>query len=168
MSRSWTTRARRPGESDEDYHFVDRVEFEKYAANGGFLEWAEFHGHLYGTPHPKPPPGRDVLLEIDLQGAAQVRERDPDALVVLLLPPSPAVQAERLRRRGDDEAEVTRRLETGAREEKVGRALTTHVVVNNDVDQAAADVASILEAHRRAAPEPPGGHPREDPDAPAP
>ena len=156
LSRSWTTRARRPGETDEHYTFVDRVEFEKHAADGGFLEWAEFLGHLYGTPLPEPPPGRDVLLEIDLQGAAQVRDRDPDAVIVLLLPPSPAVQAERLRRRGDDEAEVAQRLETGAREEAVGRALTPHVVVNNDVDEAVAEVAGIVEAHRRANPESPG------------
>jgi guanylate kinase len=139
---------------------VDRVTFEKRVADGGFLEWAEFLGHLYGTPHPDPPLGKDVLLEIDLQGAAQVKDRDPEALIVLLLPPSPEVQAERLRRRGDDEAEVARRLETGAREELVGRALTSFVVVNNDVDQAVAEVAGILEAHRRAGPESPGGKPR--------
>ena len=160
LSRSWTTRARRPGESDEDYEFVDRTTFEKHAADGGFLEWAEFLGNLYGTPHPEPPPGRDVLLEIDLQGAAQVRDRHPEALIVLLLPPSAEIQAERLRRRGDDEAEVARRLETGAREEKIGRALTELVVVNDDVDQAVAEVAGILDAHRRADPESPGGAPR--------
>jgi guanylate kinase len=98
-------------------------------------------------------------LEIDLQGAAQVRERHPEALIVLLLPPSPEVQAERLRRRGDDETEVARRLEIGAREERVGRALTPFVVVNDDVDQAVAEVADIVEAHRRAGPESPVGHP---------
>jgi guanylate kinase len=79
---------------------------------------------------------------------------------VLLLPPSPEIQADRLRRRGDDEVEVARRLEIGAREEKVGRALTSFVVVNNDVDQAVAEVAGILAAHRRADPESPGGAPR--------
>jgi guanylate kinase len=160
LSRSWTTRAQRPGESGDAYEFVDRVTFEKRVADGGFLEWAEFLGQLYGTPHPEPPPGRDVLLEIDLQGAAQVRERDPDAVIVLLLPPSPEIQAERLRRRGDDEAEVARRLERGAREELVGRALTPFVVVNNDVDQAVAEVAGILAAHRRADPESPGANSR--------
>jgi guanylate kinase len=154
LSRSWTTRPRRPGEGDEAYTFVDRGRFEEHARAGGFLEWAEFLGNLYGTPHVEPPPGRDVLLEIDLQGAAQVKDRHPDALVVLLLPPSPEEQAERLRQRGDDEQEIARRLETGAAEERVGRALTGHVVVNNDVDQAVADVAGILEAHR--SPESPG------------
>jgi guanylate kinase len=129
-------------------------------ADGGFLELAEFRGQLYGTPHPAPPPGKDVFLEIDLQGATQVRERQPGALIVLLLPPSPEIQAERLRRRGDDEAEVARRLEIGAREEKLGRALTPFVVVNDDVDQAVAEVAGIVEAHRRAGPDSPGGAPR--------
>ena len=76
---------------------------------------------------------------------------------MLLLPPSPEVQAERLRRRGDDADEIARRLATGAREERTGRALTPYVVVNKDVDQAVADVAGILEAHRRAGPESPGG-----------
>ena len=150
----------RPGESDDAYEFVDRARFEKRVADGGFLEWAEFLGQLYGTPHPEPPPGRDVFLEIDLQGAAQVQRAHPEALIVLLLPPSPEIQAERLRRRGDDEAEVARRLEIGAREEKVGRALTPYVVVNDDVDRAVAEVAGILEAHRRAGPDSPGGAPR--------
>jgi guanylate kinase len=126
-------------------------------ADGGFLEWAEFQGQLYGTPHPEPPPGRDVFLEIDLQGAAQVRESHPEALIVLLLPPSPEIQAERLRRRGDNEAEVARRLEIGAREERIGRALTPFVVVNDSVDQAVAEVAGILEAHRKADPDSPAG-----------
>jgi guanylate kinase len=160
LSRSWTTRAQRPGESDDAYEFVDRTTFEKHVADGGFLEWAEFLGQLYGTPNADPPPGTDVLLEIDLQGAAQVKERHPEALIVLLLPPSPEIQAERLRRRGDDEEEVARRLERGAREERVGRALTPFVVVNDDVDQAVAEVAGILAAHRRAGPESPAGHPR--------
>lgn len=118
---------------------------------GLFLEWAEFLGHRYGTPMPDPPPGRDVLLEIDLQGARQIRARHPDALVVLLLPPSPEVQTERLRGRGDDEAEIARRLSKGAEEEREGRALTPLVVVNDDLDRAVAQVAGILDAHRTGA-----------------
>jgi guanylate kinase len=128
-------------------------------ADGGFLEWAEFQGQLYGTPHPEPPPDKDVFLEIDLQGAAQVRERHPEALIVLLLPPSAEIQADRLRGRGDDETEVARRLELGAQEEKVGRSLTPFVVVNDDVDRAVAEVAGIVEAQRKAVPGSPGGAP---------
>jgi len=138
---------------------VSRAAFEAEAAAGGFLEWAEFLGHLYGTPRPDAPPGADVLLEIDLQGATQVRAQYPEALVVLLLPPSPEVQARRLRGRGDDESEVRRRIELGAEEERIGRALTPFVVVNDDVDRAVAQVAGILDDHRRPAPPPEAGDP---------
>jgi len=119
---------------------------------GEFLEWAEFLGHLYGTPLPDVPPGRDLVLEIDLQGARQVKLRHPEAVVVLLLPPSAEVQAERLRRRGDNEAEVRRRLEKGAHEERMGRELTPLVVVNDEVDRAVAEVAGILADHRNSPP----------------
>jgi guanylate kinase len=128
---------------------VDRDTFDARIAEGGFLEWAEFLGHLYGTPLPDPPPGRDVLLEIDLQGAAQVKRRDPNAVIVLLLPPSPEAQAARLRRRGDDDDEIARRLKLGLEEERTGRELTSHVVINDDLDRAVAEVEGILAAHRR-------------------
>ena len=151
LSRSWTTRARRPGEPEDAYVFVDRPGFEAQVAADGFFEWAEFLGNLYGTPVTDPVPGRDVLLEIDLQGARQVRRLRPDATLVLLLPPSPEVQAERLRARGDDEAHVARRLAEGAEEERLGRELADAVVVNDTVAQATADVASILEDRRSGA-----------------
>jgi len=121
-------------------------------ASGGFFEWAEFLGNLYGTPVPEPGAGRDVLLEIDLQGATQVRAVRPDATLILLLPPSLEVQADRLRGRGDDEAHVARRLAEGADEERDGRRIADHVVVNDTVGQATADVASILDLHRSGAP----------------
>lgn len=152
LSRSWTTRPRRAAESADAYTFVDEERFEEAVRQGEFLEWAEFLGHRYGTPHPAPPPGKDVLLEIDLQGAAQVLDRHPDALLVLLVPPSAEAQAERLRRRGDSEEEVARRLERGRQEEEVGRSLTPHVVVNDEVDRAVSEVASILEDRRRGRP----------------
>ena len=151
LSRSWTTRARRPGEAEDAYVFVDRPTFEARVAAGGFFEWAEFLGNLYGTPVTDPGPGRDVLLEIDLQGARQVRALRPDATLVLLLPPSPEVQAERLRGRGDDEAHVARRLAEGADEEREGRGIADFVVVNDTVAQATADVASILGDRRSGA-----------------
>lgn len=152
LSRSWTTRPRRPGEPEDAYTFVDRAAFERKVADGGFLEWAEFLGHCYGTPFPEPLPGKDVLLEIDLQGARQVLERHPEAVLVLLLPPSPEVQAERIRKRGDGEDEVRRRLAKGVEEERLGRSLTSHVVVNDDLETALSQVAGILDAHRQAAP----------------
>jgi len=151
LSRSWTTRARRPGEPADAYVFVDRPAFEARVAAGGFFEWAEFLGNLYGTPVTDPVRGRDVLLEIDLQGARQVRRLRPDATLVLLLPPSAEVQADRLRGRGDDEAHVARRLAEGEEEERGGREIADFVVVNDTVAQATAEVASILGDRRSGA-----------------
>ena len=116
---------------------------------GGFLEWAEFLDNLYGTPSLEPPPGHDVLLEIDLQGAQQVVERYPDAVVILLLPPSPEVQEERLIGRGDPPEHVRRRIEKGRREVELGRQLARHEVVNDQVDRAVAQVAGIVDRTRR-------------------
>ncbi|MGA2835929.1 MAG: guanylate kinase [Acidimicrobiales bacterium] len=148
LSRSWTTRPRRVGEADDAYVFVDRQAFEARVAAGGFFEWAEYLGNLYGTPVSDPVPGRDVLLEIDLQGARQVRRLRPDATLILLLPPSPEVQESRLRSRGDTEDHIARRLAEGAAEEQGGRGIADAVVVNDSVTQATADVASILALRR--------------------
>jgi guanylate kinase len=148
LSRSWTTRAPRPEEPPDAYVYVDEPTFRARIEAGGFLEWAEFLGCLYGTPVPEPPGAADVLLEIEVQGARQVLEQRPDALVILLVPPSEAVQAERLVARGDGEEHVRRRLEKAAEEVRIGRELATNVVVNDDLDRAVAEVAAILSAAR--------------------
>ena len=150
LSRSWTTRAQRPGEPDDAYTFVDRKTFLEAVDQGGFLEHAEFNDNLYGTPWPDVVAGRDVLLEIEIQGARQVRDRDDSAVLIMLVAPSPEVYAARMRARGDSEEQVQRRLQIGAREEAEGRALADHVVVNDDLDGAVAQVSSILVARRRA------------------
>jgi len=100
---------------------------------------------------PEPGSGRDVLLEIDLQGAVQVRRIRPDATLILLLAPSTAVQEERLRGRGDDEEHIARRLAEGAAEEQDGRRIADYVVVNETIAQATADAASILDLRRSGA-----------------
>ena len=84
VSRSWTTRARREGEAEDAYVFVDRESFEAKIASGGFLEWTEFLGNYYGSPVPSPDDDHDVLLEIELHGAQQVKQRHPEALLVFL------------------------------------------------------------------------------------
>ena len=150
LSRSWTTRPRRTGERDDAYVFVDREAFEERIRSDGFFEWAEFLGNLYGTPVPDPPAGRDVLLEIDLQGAQQVRQLRPDATLILLLPPSAEAQEQRLRSRGDDESHIAKRLQAGAVEQREGRAIADAVVVNHDIPQATADVAGIVGRYRSA------------------
>jgi guanylate kinase len=148
LSRSWTTREPRAGEGPDSYVFVDTDTFRAHAAAGGFLEWAEFLGHLYGTPKATPPGGADVLLEIDIQGARQVVAERPEAIVVLLLPPSPEVQAVRLQGRGDSAEHVAKRIEKGVDEVRSGMDLAQHVVVNDDVERAMAEVAGIVDRAR--------------------
>ena len=153
LSRSWTTRAARAGERERGaYVFVDRETFEQAIAQGGFFEWAEFLDYLMGTPIPDPPAGTDVLLEIDVQGAEQVVAQRPDATVIMLLPPSPEVQAERLAARGDDEEHIRRRVDLGRSEVERGAKIAAHTVVNDDLPQALSELTAIVERIRTAAP----------------
>jgi guanylate kinase len=152
LSRSWTTREARPGERERGaYVFVDRATFEEGVAQGAFFEWAEFLDYLMGTPIPDPPPGADVLLEIDVQGAEQVLSQRPDATVIMLLPPSPEVQAERLAARGDDEEHIRRRVELGRSEVERGAKIAAHTVVNDDLQRAMAELTAIVDRTRSAA-----------------
>lgn len=150
LSRSWTTRPRREGEPSDAYHFVDEQTFLARVEAGGFVEWTRFagNGHLYGTPTLEAPSDRDALLEIELDGARQVKRRYPDAVLILVVAPSREDQQSRLRGRGDDERSVARRVEVGEAEEEAGRELADHIVVNDDVDRATEEVLGILAAHR--------------------
>jgi guanylate kinase len=150
LSRSWTTRPRRPGEAEDAYVFVDEATFLDKVASGGFLEWTRFSGtgHLYGTPTLEAPTGDDVLLEIELDGAQQVKALHPDAVLVLITAPTIDERERRLRKRGEDDESVRRRLEVGSAEEKLGRAIADHVVVNNDAERAAREVAAIIKSYR--------------------
>ena len=152
LSRSWTTRPRRPGEAPDAYTFVDRQRFEAEVERQGFLEWAEFLGNLYGTPVPEPPPGHDTLLEIDVQGARQVRSRHPDALLIFLVPPSPAEQERRLRHRGDPDDVVRRRLARAEQEAAEAAELGAVEVVNDDLDTTLDAVAGLIASARAAGP----------------
>jgi guanylate kinase len=154
LSRSWTTRDRRAGEPADAYTFVTRDEFEARAAAGGFLEWAPFLDYLQGTPTPEPPEGQDVVLEIDVQGARQVRERHPDALLVFVDAPSRDEQRRRLEGRGDAPGRVAERLAIAEAELAAARDLGMHHVVNDDLEAAVAEVQAYIAAGR-AAPETP-------------
>jgi guanylate kinase len=149
LSRSWTTRARRLGEPEDAYVFVDRQQFRRQIAAQGFIEWTEFPGtgELYGTPTLEPPAGDDALLEIELDGAQQVKRRYPEAVLIMIVAPSPQEQEMRLRARGDDDASVRRRMQVGRVEERLGRQIADYVVVNDDVERAAQQVADILRKH---------------------
>ncbi len=148
LSRSWTTRDRRPGEDEEAYVFVSRTEFEQRIENGGFFEYAEFLGNLYGTPLPEPPDGSDVLLEIEVQGAQQVLDATPDALLILLEAPSREQQQARLRGRGDPENKVQERLENAAKEVAIAQELNAHRVVNETVAETVDELASLINKAR--------------------
>lgn len=149
LSRSWTTRERRPSESGDEYFYVDRPTFERAIADGTFLEWAQFHGNLYGTPVPTPREDADVILEIEVQGAEQILRRHHDAVVFLILPPSMERLEERLRVRGDDEGHVADRLGSAPKELELGLRLASYVVVNDDLERASEEIISILEERRR-------------------
>jgi guanylate kinase len=148
-----TTRRPRPGERDGiDYHFVSDEEFDLLVAGGELLEWAHVVGHRSGTPA-RPveetlAAGRDVVLEIDVQGARQIRERGSQAVLIFLAPPSMQELERRLRSRGtEDEARLALRLAT-AREEMAQLPLFDHVVVNDRLDEATAQVEAIIQASR--------------------
>lgn len=154
LSISCTTRAPRPSEVDgRDYFFLSPRAFAEKRESGEFLEWAEVHGHFYGTPRgpieSHLAKGHDVLMNIDTQGARSVKQAMPDCVTVFIAPPSWNVLEERLRRRNqDDEATIQRRL-LGARREWGEAARYDYLVVNNDVENAVADLTAILRAERR-------------------
>ncbi len=154
LSISVTTRARRASEVDHvHYHFVTMREFERMRDRGELLEWAEVHGNCYGTPRDPVEQalseGRDVLFDIDWQGASQLQAAMPDDLVsIFVLPPSGAeLHARLVRRAEDDEATILRRL-TNAREELTHYTEYDYVIVNDELQSALASVGAILSAER--------------------
>ena len=145
LSVSATTRAPRAGEEEgRHYFFLDRAAFERQVATGGFLEWAEFAGNLYGTPRAavqeRLEAGRTVLLEIELEGARQVRRSFPAGFQVLLRPPSFEELERRIRGRGTDSEEAIARRLARAREELAAEAEFDAVVVNDDLERALVDL----------------------------
>jgi guanylate kinase len=153
MSISCTTRRPRTGERlGQDYTFLSREEFERMRDEGGFAEWAEVHGSLYGTPlapiDEALAAGRDMLLDIDVQGAAQIKSRYPKAVSVFVLPPSEAELERRLRGRGTDSEDVIRKRLARAKAEMDEYRSYDYHVVNRDVDESVRLLAAIVAAER--------------------
>lgn len=153
FSVSHATRPAREGEvHGQHYYFVDDASFQSIIAGGGFLEWAEVHGHYKGTSLEEVnrlrAAGRDVLLEIDVQGARQVRQRVQGAVSVFILPPSFSVLERRLRGRGsDDESQIRRRLRDAGEEIRESVSYD-YVIVNDDLSEACEALAAIFHARR--------------------
>ncbi len=150
LSRSWTTRDRRPGEAADAYVFVDRATFDANIEAGGFLEWVDFLDYRQGTPIPDPPPGHDVLFEIDVAGARSVHELDPDALLVFIDTPDVDEQRTRLERRGEPDEVVEARMRRGEDEREAAAELQMHVVVNDTVPETVKAIEALIERARRA------------------
>jgi guanylate kinase len=154
MSVSVTTRAPRPGEVDGvDYHFVDRAQFEAMKARGDLLEWARVFDNHYGTPRAPVEDaihaGKDVLFDIDWQGAQQLSEKMPgDVVRVFVLPPSGQTLEERLKSRAQDSAETVARRMAAASSEISHWPEYDYVIVNNDLSQSVAAALAILTAER--------------------
>ena len=153
LSVSATTRAPREGEEDgKAYYFMSRAKFQELMSEDGMIEYAEYCGNYYGTP--KAPvekwleEGHDVILEIEVQGATEVRAKRPDAVSIFIMPPSYAVLEKRLTGRGTEAAGVVaKRLHT-AREEMRLAPLYDYIVVNDALEDAVADVHCILRAQK--------------------
>ena len=153
LSVSYTTRPPRAGEEDgREYHFVSRDAFLAMASRGEFLESAEVHGNLYGTSqswiNERRATGRDIVLEIDWQGAQQVRRLVPGAIGVFIVPPSLQILRKRLTARGQDSAEVIERRLANAREEIGHVEEFDYVIINQTFDVAVVDLVSIVRVQR--------------------
>jgi guanylate kinase len=151
LSRSWTTRKQRPNEAPDAYNFVTREAFEAHIDAGGFLEWTTFLGNYYGTPQPTPPTGKDIVLEIEVDGASQVKQQNPQAVLIFVLPPSREEQRQRLTVRGDDERKVDERLRKAEEEEPIGMAMADHVIINQTLERTIADMLEVIGQARRTA-----------------
>jgi guanylate kinase len=157
LSVSVTTRAPRPGERDgEDYRFVDVSTFEQLVADGELLEWARYAGNLYGTPlgpvRDAVASGHVVVLDIEVQGAVQVKDRVPDALLVFLEPPSLEELERRLRGRGTEDDDAVERRLVAAREELAQVDEFDVVVVNDDLERCVAEVLAAVDQARTTTP----------------
>ena len=153
LSVSYSTRPARPGElGGREYHFVGREQFDAMRDRGEFLECAEVHGNWYGTSQrwieAETRAGHDILLEIDWQGALQVRRLIPDAVGIFIVPPSLETLAERLSARATDTSAVIERRLQAARDEIAHLTEFDYVIINNDFDLAARDLRCVVRAQR--------------------
>ena len=153
LSVSATTRAPRPGEEEgNDYYYLSKAEFIQLISKNGMLEHAEYCGNYYGTPRAQVEQwlerGRDVILEIEVQGGTQIRKKCPESVSIFILPPSMKVLGDRLRNRGtEDEAVVNSRLAV-AREEIAAANAYDYVVINDSLEQCVEEIGRIIDSEK--------------------
>lgn len=152
-SLSCTTRAPRPGEEDgRDYQFISVEQFLSLKEQGALLEWAEVHGNFYGTPRQQleqyQADGFDIILEIDWQGARQIKEKFPSAIGIFILPPSIQTLESRLKSRGQDSTEVIARRLLAAGSEIAHAAEFEYAIINQDFNQALIELHAVVAAMR--------------------
>ncbi|MDH3707011.1 MAG: guanylate kinase [Acidimicrobiia bacterium] len=149
LSRSWTTRTRRPGESSDAYNFVSRDQFDSHIEAGGFLEWVDFLDYRQGTPLPDPPPGLDIVFEIDVHGGLAIAEAHPDPLLLFVDAPDREAQRRRLVGRGDPPDKVEARLLRGDEERALAVGSGYRTLINDDLDEAVEAVLAVVAEERR-------------------
>ncbi len=152
-SVSYTTRKPRATEQDgEDYHFISKQDFEKGIKKGQWAEWAEVYGNYYGTSDQfianGLSSGRDILLDIDVQGTIQILKKYPDSITIFILPPSIKILKKRLEMRGTDSPQVIDRRLEYARNEMAQKSLYRHIVVNDHLSKAIEELSAIIEKYR--------------------
>ena len=143
VSRSWTTREPRVDDKDDSYFFVDATAFNKHKDSGGFIEWNEFLGSMYGTPMPDSADKRDLILEIDVSGGRQINEKLPEAILIFVDVEDPELRR-RLSERGDKSSEIDKRLLEAERERKEAKELNYQIILNDDLGKATKEIYEII------------------------
>ena len=143
VSRSWTTREPRVDDKDDSYFFVDATAFNKHKDSGGFIEWNEFLGSMYGTPMPDSADKRDLILEIDVSGGRQINEKLPEAILIFDDVEDPELRR-RLSERGDKSSEIDKRSLEAERERKEAKELNYQIILNDDLGKATKEIYEII------------------------
>lgn len=149
ISRSWTTRDRRPGEDPQAYYFASPEEFHARREQDGFLEWAAFLDYYQGSPIPEPPENSDVLFEIDVQGAANILRLYPRARLIFVDAPDRAEQERRMKERGDAPERIQQRLEKAEEEVQRSLELPYTYVINDDLQRVVAEILGLIKTSDR-------------------
>jgi guanylate kinase len=150
LSRSWSTRAPRPGEDLDAYTFVTPAEFDAHIEAGGFLEWVEFLDYRQGTPVPEPPADHDVVFEIDVYGGIAIAEQCADALLLFVDTPSRDEQRRRLVGRGDPPEKVDARIERGDLERTLAADHGYTTIINDDLETTVREILAVIMDAREA------------------